>query len=592
MVSVWGIKLAMKIRASILFAWLSITALIALLPAISLVFQKKAIDILSHYIQTGNNSFYDILMPIIFLGIAMFFMGVSTRLNSDLLYTVMYDDFYIGMEEFIMNCSNKIELMEFHNKDFADEYRAILSRSGSLTDFLSSFCVLISKIITLLSLLVVALGISWIVFFTILLYIIVIICIDLVLADKVRADTHRIRDAEREAEYVQHKVMNLGTAKEIRIYNSGEKFIEQWNRAYNKVKQYDVLSVLKRITLEFVGGFGGYICVAILLLVSLRQISAGISSVGAFLMLYTLGDNLSSAVQVLTRSILGVDKGLFALERQHKFALKIKPITSQQPPNFLTDKSQSDIVFEARDVSFSYDGLHNVLDSINFKIHKGETIALVGANGSGKSTLAKLLAGLYQPTSGELLLNGVPYKNYSHDEIAKQIGLVFQEFQTFHLPMRENIGFGNIDNIYNEDAIMTAIKKGNATSIFNKLPNGLDTWLLKTLKKDGVALSGGEKQRVAMARGYMANKPMLIFDEPAAALDPLAEMEQFNNIKDKTTGQTAILISHRVGFARLANRIFTLDHGRLVETGTHAELLENKGVYANFYNSQAKWYCG
>jgi ATP-binding cassette subfamily B protein len=168
--------------------------------------------------------------------------------------------------------------------------------------------------------------------------------------------------------------------------------------------------------------------------------------------------------------------------------------------------------------------------------------------------------------------------------------MFFQNFYIFHATLRENVGFGDFKNLGNEERRLLAMEKGGADKLPGKFANGLDHWLNRNVKKDGAMLSGGEKQRVAVSRAHMSDKDILIFDEPAAALDPIAEMTQFKAIQEKIEGRTAILISHRVGFARLADRIIVLDKGRIAESGTHDELISLDGIYAGFFREQAQWY--
>lgn len=227
---------------------------------------------------------------------------------------------------------------------------------------------------------------------------------------------------------------------------------------------------------------------------------------------------------------------------------------------------------------------------MSFEIKKGEVIALVGTNGSGKSTLTKLLLGIFEPDAGEMFFYGVNYKNITIHTLRKYVGTFFQNFFIFHHSIRENIGYGDLKNIEDEQKIYDALKKGGAIDIVKRMPKGIDSTLKRDVEKSGVILSGGESQRIAVSRTHMSDKEVLIFDEPATMLDPVAEMKQFMNIKQSLKGRTAILISHRIGFARLADRILMVENGKIVESGTHEELISKNSVYAHFFNEQARWY--
>lgn len=251
---------------------------------------------------------------------------------------------------------------------------------------------------------------------------------------------------------------------------------------------------------------------------------------------------------------------------------------------------ESDIVFSARDVVFSYNGRKRDLDGVTLDVRRGEVVALIGENGSGKSTLVKLLIGVFAPDSGTLLFNGRPYSTYAPDVISKRIGVFFQDFYLFHHTLGENIAYGNVESMGRDDEVWEAVRRGGATHVVEKLPQGLDTLVRKRIDKDGVEFSGGEKQLIATARAYMGDKDVLVFDEPASMLDPLAEIDQFRAIRSRIGGKTGILISHRVGFARLADRIVMMDAGRVAEAGTHEELMAKDGLYARFFREQAQWY--
>ena len=197
---------------------------------------------------------------------------------------------------------------------------------------------------------------------------------------------------------------------------------------------------------------------------------------------------------------------------------------------------------------------------------------------------------IYKPPSGKMYFHGADYNEFEQGFLKNSIGAFFQDYYLFHLPVFENVGFGDIENINDMDKINRALEKGGAAGFIMKLPKGSETFIRKDVEETGADFSGGERQKIAVSRAHMSDKAILIFDEPASMLDPISELEQFTHIKEKLEGNTAILISHRVGFASLADRIILLSGGKVAEVGTHDELMEKNGLYANFFNEQAQWY--
>ena len=239
-------------------------------------------------------------------------------------------------------------------------------------------------------------------------------------------------------------------------------------------------------------------------------------------------------------------------------------------------------------VSFSYRDGQPVLHNINLDINKGEIVALCGDNGSGKSTLVKVILGLLEPDSGEVRIWGnsnVGGRSFEENNIAA----IFQDYVKYPLLLRENVGFGKLSKMTSDDELKEALLKADGEEILEKV-GGLDVILERELDDCGKELSGGEWQRVALSRIFLGNQDIMIFDEPAASLDPISEKKQFDRIRGELKGKTGILISHRIGFASMANRIVVLDEGKIIEDGTHAELMEIRGKYYSFYKAQASWY--
>jgi ATP-binding cassette subfamily B protein len=222
-------------------------------------------------------------------------------------------------------------------------------------------------------------------------------------------------------------------------------------------------------------------------------------------------------------------------------------------------------------------------------LHAGEKLALVGENGAGKTTLVKLLSRLYDPTEGRILLDGVDLKEYDLYELRRNIGIIFQDYLKYQMSLAQNIAVGNIEELDNRNLIERAAEKSLASSLVDRLPLRYDQALGRRFN-NGVELSGGEWQKVALARAYMKEAQLLILDEPTSALDARAEYEVFNRFAELTKGKSAVLISHRFSTVRMANRILVLEKGELLEIGTHEELLALNGRYAELFLLQAQGY--
>jgi ATP-binding cassette subfamily B protein len=245
---------------------------------------------------------------------------------------------------------------------------------------------------------------------------------------------------------------------------------------------------------------------------------------------------------------------------------------------------------ELERVTYRYPGTErNALHDVSLKLRPGETVAIVGENGAGKTTLVKLLARLYDPNCGRITVDGDDLRELDVEAWRQQIAVIFQDFIQYYLTAAENIGFGRIESLDDRQRVVAAAKQSGADSVIAHLPQGYLTVLGRWFEQ-GVQLSGGEWQRLALARAFMRDAPILVLDEPTASLDARTEYEVFRHFRDLTHGKTVLLISHRFSTVRMADRIYVLDSGRVVEEGTHAELLERRGRYAELFHLQAAGY--
>jgi len=234
-------------------------------------------------------------------------------------------------------------------------------------------------------------------------------------------------------------------------------------------------------------------------------------------------------------------------------------------------------------------GTQRAIDNISFEVHTGEILGFLGPNGAGKTTLVKLLTRLYDPTEGEILLDGVNIRDFDLSAYRQQIGVLFQDYTHYLLSAKENIGFGKVEELDNMSRIIAASQKSGAHGFIEKLPNGYDNILGKWFEQ-GEELSIGQWQKVALARAFMRDAPLLVLDEPTASLDPEAEYEVFKQFIELTLGKITILISHRFSTVRMADRIIVFDEGEIIESGSHQELIAQNGLYAHLFNMQAEGY--
>ncbi|MBP3685804.1 MAG: ABC transporter ATP-binding protein, partial [Clostridia bacterium] len=242
-------------------------------------------------------------------------------------------------------------------------------------------------------------------------------------------------------------------------------------------------------------------------------------------------------------------------------------------------------------VSFSYPEVpRKVLDDVSFTIRAGESVALVGENGAGKTTLIKLLTRLYDPTEGVILLDGHDIREYDHKELYRVFGIIFQDFGKYAFDVRENITMGDVFAPVDEVRMQKAAEDADAADYISRLPRGFDTPLTRFFEPDGIELSIGQWQKLSVARAFYAESDVIILDEPTASLDALAEREIYREFDELRVGKTTLFVSHRLSSATSADKILVLEYGKLVEEGTHADLMEKQGRYHELFTAQAERY--
>src|SRR5258706_13609107 len=379
-------------------------------------------------------------------------------------------------------------------------------------------------------------------------------------------------------------------AKEVKLFGLGQYFIERYRLIAKVFYDTQRSQMVRRYMTGFALGNLSTIVASLTYLYVALQAIAGRLTLG-HLIAYT---QAATQVQNSIQSILGGFTGMYEhnlylnnlmelMNKQPSMPVKPSPAPVPQP-------LRGEITFD--NVSFAYPGSEGqALTDLSFTITAGETLAVVERNVAVKTTLFKLICRLYDPKQGRILIDGIDIRDFEPEALRRQIGSMFQDYVDYQATAAENIGLGNVPELTDRDAVVSASKQAGSDELISNLPHGYDTALGKWFDS-GVNLSGGEWQKVALARAFMRDAKILLLDEPTSALDAQAEYDLFERLRSLTRGRTAVYISHRFSTVRRADRIVFLEHGRLVEEGTHEELMALGGRYARLFRMQASDYTG
>jgi ATP-binding cassette subfamily B protein len=395
-------------------------------------------------------------------------------------------------------------------------------------------------------------------------------------------------EKERKAWYYHWVLTGSDHAKEVRLFNLGGLFKSRFHDLRQVLREGRLDLARRRSSMDFIVQALAAMAIFVTLGLASYQAVVGRITLGDLMAIY-LGFQIGlNSLQAILRSLAGLYEDNLFLTHFYQF-LELQPsIHAPTHPQPVPDSIREGVEFH--NVSFSYpNSQREVLECVDLSLAPGQVIALVGANGSGKTTLVKLLCELYHPARGRITVDGIDLRQVDPVAWRRRISVVFQDFVHFYLTARENVWLGNIELQPRSEAIETAARQSGADPVIRRLPQGYDTYL-GTWFEEGKELSYGEWQMIALARAFLRDAQIIVLDEPTSSLDPLAEAELFRQFRQLLHGKSAILISHRFSTVQMADFIYLLDKGRIIEKGTHAQLLAHNGRYAEFYLAQATYY--
>ena len=528
------------------------------------------------------------LWKLVLAELALAIISDALARATALVDSLLGDLFSIHTSVKIMEHAATLDLDQFEDSEFYDKLERARQQTIGRTILLTQVLAQVQDMITMAFLLV---GLMTFNAWLILLLLVAIVPAFLgesYFNDKSYALTRGQTPERRELDYMRYLGASDETAKEVKLFNLSGFLIDRFkmlsNKFYGDNKKLSVKRASWGTFFALIGSFGYYAAYVVMIFSTVE----GALTVGTLTFLAGSFRQLRSLLESILSRFTSVSQGAIYLRDFFDF-FQIQPkITAAAKPVPFPNPIRQGITFE--NVGFKYHNSDKWANRhLNFTLHTGEKVALVGENGAGKTTLVKLMARLYDPVEGRILLDGIDLREYDIGDLRKNIGIIFQDYLRYQLSFAQNIAVGNIDEQDNRPLIKMSAEKSLANLLAERLPEKYDQALGRRFN-NGIELSGGEWQKVALARAYMKEAQILILDEPTSALDARAEYSVFQRFAELSKGKTAVLISHRFSTVRMADRILVLDKGQIIEMGSHEELIKKNGHYAELFLLQAKGY--
>ncbi|MCI0470351.1 MAG: ABC transporter ATP-binding protein/permease [Candidatus Aminicenantes bacterium] len=579
---IWRVK---PLQASLLCLLIIIEGIF---PAVNLWIGKLIVDSVVQGIGQGSEAFYKVIYYLVILLLVQLLSNIISYAGAA-IQTLLGDIVAHKIDVRVIEKSTSLDLFYYDDSRFYDKLsRAQREATSRPLTIISTLFKLIQNSITITSMIFVLLRLHWGAVALLVFVAVPQLFMQAKYAKKGYSLLFSQTQDSRKLFYLSYILTSISHFKEIKLFNLGSYLIERYKKVFQKTFNENKKLVLKKNLGAFLVSFLSVVSYVVVYAYAIyvtinRDITLGDLTLyaGAFSRGQGVINSIISNLASLYENNLFI-KNLFTF-------LDLEPrIAAPAMPLLLPERIEHGIEF--RNVSFKYPGAGKwVLKDLNLKIQPDENIAIVGENGAGKTTIVKLLSRMYDPQEGEILLDGVDIKEFDPSRYQEMIGVIFQDFSQFQLTARENVGLGNIVEINNLDRIKKAAAKSGADHVIGRLPRGYESVLGKYFD-EGSELSIGEWQKIAIARAFMRDSKILILDEPTASLDARTEYEIFQQFQELCRDKISLLVSHRFSTVRMADSIVVLEAGRIVEEGSHDELMRLGQKYAAMFNMQAEFY--
>jgi ATP-binding cassette, subfamily B, bacterial len=559
----------------------------SVLPLGLLWITKLIIDILV-LARTSHQAVGTRLWWLVAAEFALAVFGSVLSRGGDFLDALLADKYTRYVSVLVMKHAAQLDLTAYEDPVFYDRLERARVQATDRLGMIQSIGRLVQQVITTISL-----SVAIMLFSPWLLLMLVACVVPAFLGESHfaflgYAKNFRQTPIRRQLDYLRVLGGSKEAAKELKLFGLAPFLTERFSRLSDQIYHEDVDLARRRLTagsfLSMISTAGYYLAYVFVI----WRTVAGVLSIGAFTFLAGAIQQASSNIQQIFSTVSSIaDQALFLTDLVAFF--EMRPAIASKP-NALPAPRPIRQGFEFRNVAFRYPGSSRlVLNGLNFHFHPGERVALIGENGEGKTTIVKLLTRLYDPIEGQVLLDGIDLREYDLEDLYREIGVIFQDFMRYEMTARENIAVGRIEQLDDLPRLNQSAQKSMADEVVGRLPHGYEQMLGRRFE-GGVDLSGGEWQKVALARAYLRDAQLLILDEPTAALDARSEYEVFQRFAELTTGKMALFISHRFSTVRMADRIVVLENGRVAEDGDHEQLTRLGGRYAEMFEMQAASY--